>query len=111
MDQTVWQGYIRWMVSSRVFEMADKTESVVIRNDRILGGRPIFRGTRVQVEILFENLADGYSLDEIIENFPTLEREDLRAALMQACEALKRSAPAFPHEDHPEAAAHAGVLR
>ncbi len=68
-------------------------DPVVVRHERILGGRPVFRGTRVQVELLFENLAEGYSLDEIVENFPTLDRADLRAALAQACEALKRNAP------------------
>jgi uncharacterized protein (DUF433 family) len=66
-------------------------DPVVVRHDRILGGRPVFRGTRVRVELLFENLAEGYSMDEIIENFPTLDRDDLRTALMQACEALKGS--------------------
>ena len=61
-----------------------------------MDGRPVFRGTRVQVELLFENLAEGYSVDEIIENFPTLDREDLRKALFQACELLKETAPDTP---------------
>jgi uncharacterized protein (DUF433 family) len=75
------------------FAMGVNTEPVVVRTEGVLGGRPIFRGTRVQVETLFENLADGHSLDEIIENFPTLDRSDLRSPLIQACEALKESAP------------------
>jgi uncharacterized protein (DUF433 family) len=70
-----------------------REEAVVVRNADVLGGRPVFRGTRVQAEILFENLAEGYSLDEIIENFPTLDRAELRLALTQACELLKRAAP------------------
>ncbi|MDP4025452.1 DUF433 domain-containing protein [Methylobacterium sp. NEAU 140] len=81
--------------------MSASPESVVVRNERIMAGRPIFRGTRVQVELLFENLAEGYSVDEIIENFPTLDREDLRKALLQACDLLKAAAPDTPRPPGP----------
>jgi uncharacterized protein (DUF433 family) len=40
--------------------------SVIVRDPEILGGRPVFRGTRVPVEALFENLEDGLSINEII---------------------------------------------
>ena len=75
--------------------MSDSASSdpVIVRRDGVLGGRPIFRGTRIQAEILFENLADGYSIDEIIEDFPTLNRDEVRLALTQACDALMRAAP------------------
>jgi uncharacterized protein (DUF433 family) len=43
---------------------------VIVRNPGILGGRPVFRGTRVPVEVLFENLEDGLSIDEIIARIP-----------------------------------------
>lgn len=55
--------------------------SVIVRNPDILGGRPVFRGTRVPVEVLFENLKDGLSLDEIVEAYPSLSRNDLVACL------------------------------
>lgn len=90
--------------------MSASEESVVVRHERILGGRPVFRGTRVQVELLFENLAEGYSVDEIVENFPTLDRDDLGAALRQACEALKRSAADVTPTHGLDALAHAPVL-
>ena len=80
--------------------MAINPSPVVVRREGVLGGRPIFRVTRVQVETLFENLADGHSLDDIVENFPTLDRSDLQAALIQACEALKEAAPLI--ENHPK---------
>lgn len=51
----------------------------------IVSGTPVFRGTRVPVQTLFDYLADGYTLDEILENFPSVRREDavmvLEAAL------------------------------
>jgi uncharacterized protein (DUF433 family) len=55
--------------------------SVIVRDPNILGGRPVFRGTRVPVEVLFENLKDGLSLDEILESYPSLSRDDLVACL------------------------------
>lgn len=39
-------------------------------------GTPVFRGTRVPIKTLFDNLADGYTLDEILEDFPSVNRKD-----------------------------------
>ena len=66
--------------------------SVVVRNPDILGGRAVFRGTRVPVEVLFENLEDGLSIDEIIESYPSLCREDVVACLEEASVKLKANA-------------------
>lgn len=41
----------------------------------ILGGTPVFRGTRVPVDALLSNLEAGVSLDEFLENFPTVSRQ------------------------------------
>jgi len=41
----------------------------------ILGGTPVFRGTRVPVKTLFEYLENNYSLEEFVECFPTVTRE------------------------------------
>ena len=60
------------------------SESVLVRDPEILGGRPIFRGTRVPVDVLFDNLADGLTLDEILRSYPTLERRDVLEALQLA---------------------------
>jgi uncharacterized protein (DUF433 family) len=48
-----------------------------VSNPEILGGRRVFRNTRVPVEALFDNLAAGMSLDQILVSFNTLERADL----------------------------------
>jgi uncharacterized protein (DUF433 family) len=58
---------------------------VIVRDPEILGGRPVFRGTRVPVEVLFENLEDGLSIDDIIESYPSLNKEDVIACLEGAC--------------------------
>ncbi len=54
----------------------------------VMGGRLVFRGTRIPVEVLFENLADGLSLDEILDAYPNLKREDAVAAIEMACETV-----------------------
>jgi uncharacterized protein (DUF433 family) len=54
----------------------------------ILGGTPVFRGTRVPVKTLFEYLEDNYSLEEFIECFPSVPRE-------LACRVLERSEAAL----------------
>ncbi len=47
----------------------------------ILGGKPIVRGTRISVEIILEWMASGASLEEIVNNYPPLTKEDLEQAL------------------------------
>jgi uncharacterized protein (DUF433 family) len=54
---------------------------IVSRDPDVLGGTPVFAGTRVPVAVLFENLADGMTLDEILDAYPTLNREAALAAL------------------------------
>jgi uncharacterized protein (DUF433 family) len=52
-------------------------DALIISNPEILGGRRVFRNTRVPVEALFDNLADGLSLDQILASFKTLDRADV----------------------------------
>jgi uncharacterized protein (DUF433 family) len=50
-------------------------DDLVTSDPEVLGGRRVFRGTRVPVEILFENLADGMSIDEILDQYESLDRD------------------------------------
>lgn len=49
-------------------------------NPEVRSGRPCIKGTRITVYDVLEYLAGGMSEDEILEDFPSLEREDVRAA-------------------------------
>ena len=60
-------------------------------NPDVMGGRLVFRGTRIPVDILFDNLADGLSLDEVLDAYPGLRREDAVAAIELARESVKAS--------------------
>ena len=54
----------------------------------ILGGTPVFKGTRVPVRTLFEYLENDYSLEEFLECFPSLNREMVRKVLERSEQAL-----------------------
>jgi len=54
----------------------------------VLGGTPVFNGTRVPVATLFDYLEDDYSLDEFLECFPTVSRQAATRVLKQSKEAL-----------------------
>lgn len=50
------------------------SDTLIDRNPDILGGTPVFAGTRVPVRILIEYLEAGDPLDEFLDNFPTVSR-------------------------------------
>lgn len=54
---------------------------IMTSNEHILGGEPVFSGTRVPVRALFEYLAAGDPLDRFLEQFPNVTREQAIAAL------------------------------
>ena len=64
----------------------------VHRDPEILGGTPVFRGTRVPVRNLFDYLQHGHTLDEFLDAFPSVSREHALAVLDTAREALVASA-------------------
>jgi uncharacterized protein (DUF433 family) len=53
-------------------------------NKNILGGKPLIRDLRISVEMILELLAKGASRQEILEDYPELEPDDLKAALYYA---------------------------
>jgi len=61
---------------------------VMVKNRDILGGAPVFRGTRVPVQTLFDYLEGGETLEDFLEGFPTVSRELALAALEEAKQLL-----------------------
>ncbi len=57
-------------------------------NPRVCNGKPVIRGTRIPVSVILENVAQGESWDTLIESYPELKKEDIRAALLYASESL-----------------------
>jgi uncharacterized protein (DUF433 family) len=58
----------------------DLNEIITIDND-ILGGQPVFKGTRIPVESLFDHIEAGVPLDEFLEEFPTVSKDQAIALL------------------------------
>jgi uncharacterized protein (DUF433 family) len=58
-----------------------KREQVINRDPDILGGTPVFTGTRVPVQTLIDYLKAGESLNDFLEGFPSVSREQARAFL------------------------------
>lgn len=65
-----------------------KTASAVVSDPEIMHGTPCFRGTRVPFKNLIDYLEGGYSLDEFVEQFPSVSREDAIQALEEAKDSL-----------------------
>lgn len=64
-------------------------ESAVLRDPEILGGVPVFRGTRVPIRNLIDYLEAGDSLEVFLDHFPSVTRELAVSALEEAAEALE----------------------
>lgn len=63
--------------------MDDIIQRITFRQG-VLGGKPIIRGLRISVEMILDLLTKGASEQEILEDYPELEPDDLRAALLYA---------------------------
>jgi len=61
-------------------------DNVIVKDPEILGGIPVFRGTRVPFKNLLDYLEGGHTLNEFLEEFPSVTREAAIAALEQAKE-------------------------
>ncbi len=60
------------------------TDSLIDRSPEILGGTPVFAGTRVPVRVLLEHLEAGDRLDDFLDDFPSVSREHAVAVLESA---------------------------
>jgi uncharacterized protein (DUF433 family) len=72
-------------------EGADMQEDLLDRieiNPEIMLGKPVVRGTRITVEIILEQLAVGWPIEEILTQYPRLAREDVLAAIAYARQAV-----------------------
>ncbi len=73
---------------SSVAEIRSAAGGLVVSNPGILGGTPVFRGTRLPVKTLFDYLADGLTLDYFLDTFEGVTREHARAVLHHGWERI-----------------------
>ncbi len=62
----------------------------IVFNSKILGGKPVIKGTRMTVEFVLELLAGGMTPDEVVREYVHLTKADVRAALAYAAAVVKR---------------------
>ena len=65
----------------------------IVRDPQIVGGQPVFKGTRVTLRTVLASLAEGASVAEILADFPTLSEEDVRAAIAFAAASAQEDLP------------------
>ena len=68
----------------------------IARDPNVCGGEPVLVGTRVTLRSVLASLADGDSLADILEAFPTLTEDQIRAAIAFAAASAKEDLPARP---------------
>ena len=54
---------------------------LIERDPEVMNGRPVIKGTRLTVELILERLADGYTFEQLLENYPRLTHEGILAVL------------------------------
>ena len=70
-----------------------KIFDVLSSDPEIVSGAVVFKGTRVPVDAFFENIAAGMSVEEFLDNFPTVERDQVEGLLQVLSDDAKRSFP------------------
>jgi len=65
-----------------------KDKSIITSSGDVMGGTPVFAGTRVPVQTLLDYLKGGESIDDFLEGFPTVAREQVIALLEEAEEQI-----------------------
>lgn len=63
----------------------------IVTDPKVLSGKPAVAGTRIPVSLILNLLAHGYTVERVVEAYPTLTAEDVKAALLYAAEHLPRT--------------------
>ena len=88
-----------------------KKEQIVSRNPKVMNGTLVFTGTRVPVESLIQRLTAGDSLNEFLDDFPTVSREQVVAYLKMTLEVVNVRAAEFASRNYNDISAIHIALR
>ncbi len=61
----------------------------IVLDPKIMVGKPVIKGARITVELILKLLAQGQNAKEILDNYPHLKKQDIRAAIEYAAELLE----------------------
>jgi uncharacterized protein (DUF433 family) len=68
-------------------------EGRIVRDQKICGGEPVFKGTRVTLRTVLASLAAGDSVEDVLTDFPSLKAEDIQAAIAFAAASAEEDLP------------------
>jgi uncharacterized protein (DUF433 family) len=68
-------------------------QNFIVRDPQICGGQPVIKGTRVTLRTILASLAEGARIEEILEDFPTLSEDDVRAVIAFAAISAEEDLP------------------
>ncbi len=69
------------------------TSPTIVSDSEILGGTPVFDGTRVPVQNLLDYLSEGHDLDEFLDDFPSVQKRQAQEAILVVGEGAGEAAP------------------
>ena len=61
--------------------MTEEWKERITVDPKVLAGKPIIKGTRIAVEFILDLLANGWTIEKILKNYPQLKKEDITAVL------------------------------
>jgi len=67
----------------------------IVVNPKVMVGKPVIKGTRVTVDAILGRIAEGWTFDDILEDFPHITKMDIKAAIMYA-ESIVRGEDIMP---------------
>lgn len=71
--------------------MDEGLQNRIVAKPEICGGLPCIKGTRIYVAVILDALAEGLSTEEVLEHYPSLTKEDIRAAIAYAAELAREN--------------------
>lgn len=76
-----------------------KWQEFIEQNPQVMLGKPVIKGTRITVELILERLGDGWTEAQLLESFPQLKPDHIRAAQAYAAAALATDETVFLNDD------------
>jgi uncharacterized protein (DUF433 family) len=78
-------------------------EPRIVSDANIMVGKPVIRGTRITVELIMQKLAAGQTIDEILQDYPHITKEGIRAAIDFAAKSVRSERIYSPGKDRASA--------
>lgn len=82
-------------MQSYLSDMEEESYRRIVVDPEVMVGKPIIKGTRIPVDAIIRAIAQGVSIQELLEDYPNLTREDIKASLEYAAE-LTEGEDIFP---------------